>query len=229
LPIRGDLRKLFYGRKWYTVTRPRILKRAGGRFKKDGTYLGGAKCEICQKPDRTCVYTFTDRLILAPDDIRPFMFWLPLKGSAWRDQFGQEFPGLKLKGLPRKIMVQLQVCHLNHVSGDDRDENLKALCGWHHLHHDAEHHRETRCLRKDLERPLLRGVQWPAPVRGDYSSELEFCLAMQRWSVQDGDGPQRSISINDWVAEEILIRESERTCQGAVIDLDSVVWEEEAV
>jgi hypothetical protein len=230
VPIRPDLRP-FYGRTWYEVTRPRILRRAGGRFRRDGTYLGGAKCERCQKPDRQHVFTFKDRLVLAPDDVRPFMFWLAAKGDGvWRDQFGQLFPGLKLKTMTRKVWVVLQVGHVNHIAGDDRDENLRAWCPWCHLHHDAVHHRESRSMRKDVDRPLLRGIQFPAPSRADYSSEIDFCLAMQRWSIQDGDGPQRSISINDWIAEEVLLRCMEpEVYKGAAVNLDDVPWEAEAV
>ena len=40
MPIRKELRA-FYGREWCAITRPRILRRAGGRFTKDGRYLGG--------------------------------------------------------------------------------------------------------------------------------------------------------------------------------------------
>ena len=29
-------------------------------------------------------------------------------------------------GLPRKIFVHLQICHLNNSPGDDRDDNLRA-------------------------------------------------------------------------------------------------------
>lgn len=40
------------------------------------------------------------------------------------------------------------------------DANLRALCQWCHLHHDAglhiEHARATRQTRKDAARPLLR-------------------------------------------------------------------------
>lgn len=52
----------------------------------------------------------------------------------------------------------LAVAHLNHVAGDDRDENLKALCQWCHLHWDQIHHKETRSSRKDAARPLLKGA-----------------------------------------------------------------------
>jgi hypothetical protein len=39
-----------YGWHWRTVTRPQILRRAGGIFER-GAYIGGARCERCQIPD----------------------------------------------------------------------------------------------------------------------------------------------------------------------------------
>lgn len=56
----------------------------------------------------------------------------------------------------RSIRVVLTVAHLNHVAGDDRDENLKALCQWCHLVYDLEHHHATRAARKDAGRQLLQ-------------------------------------------------------------------------
>jgi hypothetical protein len=36
-----------YGHRWRTVTRPRILARAGALVAEDGWYGGGARCERC--------------------------------------------------------------------------------------------------------------------------------------------------------------------------------------
>lgn len=55
----------------------------------------------------------------------------------------------------RPVTIQIGVAHLNHVAGDDRDENLKALCRRCHLRYDAPHHAEVRATRKDRERPIL--------------------------------------------------------------------------
>ena len=43
-----------------------------------------------------------------------------------------------------KGKVILTVAHLNHIPGDCRDENLKALCQRCHLRYDRERHKETR-------------------------------------------------------------------------------------
>jgi hypothetical protein len=48
--VRADLRK-YYSRRWRTITRPEVLRRAGGVFGDDGLYQGGARCARCQCPD----------------------------------------------------------------------------------------------------------------------------------------------------------------------------------
>jgi len=52
-------------------------------------------------------------------------------------------------------VVQLGIAHLNHTPGDDRLDNLKALCRGCHLAYDAGFHKRTRSIRKDSARPLL--------------------------------------------------------------------------
>lgn len=142
MPIRPELRQ-FYGRQWRTEIRPRILQRAGD------------KCEQCGKPDRVEAWTRT-----LPHGPAPMMFWCPFGESRWRDHHGRPVPERVVRTLfsvpIRKVRVVLTVGHLNHTPGDDRDENLKALCQWCHLNYDKLHHRETRCTRKDAGRPLLR-------------------------------------------------------------------------
>jgi hypothetical protein len=71
----------------------------------------------------------------------------------WRD--GQ-FWSLRRFKAGHRVRIVLTVAHLNHVPGDNRSENLKALCQWCHLNHDKEHHAESRATRKDADRPLLQ-------------------------------------------------------------------------
>jgi hypothetical protein len=141
MPIRPELRP-FYGKEWRTVTRPRILARAGD------------KCEQCGKPNHTRVWTITAGTA---------MVWsLADEDDYWHNHLGE-----KVSVLPRSdgrvIFVVLTIAHLNHVPGDDRAENLKALCCWCHLHHDVWEHvrnaRVTRVLRKDAARPLLKAAE----------------------------------------------------------------------
>ena len=140
MPIRPELRK-FYGAEWKRSVRPRILERAG------------QKCQQCGKPNHSIAYVYCEKV-----NAQRVEYWVAQGGSVWRDSLGLVLPWSKwpARGMPRKIRVILQVAHLNHVSGDDREENLRALCGWCHLHWDAGEHRNTRASRKDAGRPLFR-------------------------------------------------------------------------
>ena len=145
MPIRPELRH-FYGRIWRTITRPRILARAGN------------KCEQCGVPNYKVAIRaagwwtlFESTPVVLKfwyNDTAAELVWTPPNGAAGG-----------LHGFPRSIcrlvVIVLTVAHLNHVSGDDRDENLKALCQWCHLNYDQTHHRETREARKDRSRPLF--------------------------------------------------------------------------
>ncbi len=146
MPIRKEYRA-FYGKTWREVTRPKILARAGN------------KCEQCGKPDRSTVW-----VISLPVSGRRTQFWQCSEALAWvRCSDGAAFPNSVFvptfrseMAAYRTILVVLTIAHLNHTPGDDRDENLKALCQWCHLNWDKIHHAETRKIRKDLARPLLR-------------------------------------------------------------------------
>ena len=162
MPIRPDLRQYYKPPAWAAVRR-RILERAGGKFAPDpwedehrdksakvlvdgrwvrpGAYLGGARCEQCKVPD----WQRVDRALAGS--------WRSMLGGGWRNCFGERIK--MLTGHYHVARIVLTVAHLNHTPGDDRDENLKALCQWCHLHYDAEHHAETRKKRKDKGRPLL--------------------------------------------------------------------------
>jgi hypothetical protein len=142
VPIRKDLRK-FYGREWRTVTRPRILARAHDR------------CEQCCVPNGAKVARLAG-------------WWSNCPGY-WSDEKGRRQSGagrfFRIAGQLHWVRIVLSVAHLNHVAGDDRDENLKALCQYCHLHFDAAHHKETRATRKDKSRPILAKLQDQGPGR----------------------------------------------------------------
>lgn len=136
MPLRKELRRKNgpYGHFWRTIVRPRILLRAGGQFNEKGKYLGGAKCERCGVPDRAIGYRNQSGRFVE----------LGEKGGR----------SAKLQGY-KVITIVLTVCHKNHQSRDNRDENLSALCQKDHLRHDRAQHKLTRQTRKDLMRPLL--------------------------------------------------------------------------
>lgn len=138
MPIRADL-KHFYGREWRLVIRPRILARAENR------------CEQCGVPNYAEVKRVRGFWLEegASWSLGAFRRWKTPTGGDWHEGHGDPL------GRRRRVRIVLTVAHLNHKSGDDRDENLRAWCQWCHLHHDLEHHAETRAIRKDAARPLL--------------------------------------------------------------------------
>jgi hypothetical protein len=147
MPIRPELRK-FYGREWQTVTRPRILKRAGD------------KCEQCGVPNHKTVLRAFGWWTEATIEATVFAMGGSLNGNAlislpWRHSGGVEQTACFLAASCHWVGIVLTVAHLNHVAGDDRDENLKAMCQWCHLDYDKDHHHQTRAARKDAARPLL--------------------------------------------------------------------------
>jgi len=164
MPLPAKVRREFFGRKWRTVVKPELLKRAGGRFDDSGQYLGGARCEDCGKPDLTQVLTVT---WTDPETEKRRMIWRYLSGGYWRNEQGA-FSSWKPPELPKRpkegngvrtIYVVLAGSHLNHTWGDDQPENLRLRCQWCHHAHDksrkAEHAAETRKGRKDADRDLL--------------------------------------------------------------------------
>ncbi len=167
MPIRADLR-VHYGPEWQTHTRPRILDRAGHR------------CEHCSKPNRIDVETRSWSIPAwgMPTEGKKreshqvhLMIWRQAglaPGDSWIVRNGEPFGAGQVPGggNPRVIRVVLTVAHLNHIAGDDRDENLAALCQWCHLIYDLEHHEESRAGRKDEDRPLLKLLSGPAAIDG---------------------------------------------------------------
>lgn len=137
MPIKPEYRK-FYGKEWRTVTRPRILERAGHR------------CEECGVPNH--------EYVLRGSSVVIGRFWrLDQPRASWYVHGIGKCPNLSIYGSRlRTVYIVLTIAHLNHKPGDDRDDNLKALCQWCHLNLDKFHHRETRATRKDAARPLLQ-------------------------------------------------------------------------
>ncbi len=182
MPIRREDRK-HYGHHWRNVVRVRILRRAGGSVNKKRQYTGGARCEKCNVIDGAKVVYHVDYpklyFVLDPQlqlfEGAPIATgydretgienkrWTPGDLSAYieRRELRRELkkkPANRAELIARPVMVvvQIGVAHLNHTPGDDRPSNLRALCRRCHLRHDEDHHRESRVIRKDAARPLLR-------------------------------------------------------------------------
>lgn len=128
MPIRPELRKFYRGPAW-KETRERILRRARNR------------CEGCRVPNRKKVFRNRG------------MWRFTYPGGTWHRENGKSTTFQP--STDRTVTIVLCLAHLNHVAGDDRDDNLKALCQWCHLNHDKPHHKQTRQTRKDASRPLL--------------------------------------------------------------------------
>jgi len=90
MPIRAEFRHL-YGRQWLTVTRPRILERAG------------EKCERCRKPLHAWIFTYTwkTRDPQFSGAFRYHMIWIKEGSKVWLNQDGRACSPLRAKGLPR--------------------------------------------------------------------------------------------------------------------------------
>jgi hypothetical protein len=131
MPIPAHIRKQFYGKEWRTVTRPRILERAVDR------------CEQCKAPNHTVIVRHAEY----PG------WWFSLDGQGHRPN-GKE-AAAKVRTMGGAVEIVLTIAHLNHKPGDDRDENLKAMCQRCHLTYDRGQHHLTRATRKDAQRPLL--------------------------------------------------------------------------
>lgn len=139
MPIRPELRQ-FYGRQWREEIRPRILERDGNA------------CKQCKVPNHATIARVSER----PG------WWFTMDGEIHQADgiLVGHFRGSEMDESYRLVGIVLTVAHLNHTAGDDRDENLAALCQWCHLHHDQQLHvqsaRETRKDRKDAARGLLQ-------------------------------------------------------------------------
>lgn len=132
MPIRPEWLK-YYGREWRREIRPRILERAGNC------------CERCKVPNHATVF-------------RRAGWWFDEALQIPRNETGKPRAGRAVVWV-RRVRIVLTVAHLNHDPTDRRNRNLRALCQWCHLHHDAPFHainaRRTRQTRKDATRPLL--------------------------------------------------------------------------
>ncbi|MCU0226465.1 MAG: HNH endonuclease [Bryobacterales bacterium] len=130
MPIRPHLRKFYRGAAWAAV-RARILQRAAHG------------CERCGKPNHAVVTVMRDGTGRWCGGVR----------DGWRDGEGRPTarPTLVALAEARQVRVVLTIAHLNHLAGDDRDENLQALCQRCHLAHDQRWHqaqaRRTRAAR----------------------------------------------------------------------------------
>lgn len=110
MPILRELRGFYSAEAGWPETRAAILARADGRCECRGRCGGKHPGERCDLPDRVWIERSPDRP------------WL------WR-----EVDPKRVSGAARVILT---VAHLNHTPGDDRPENLEALCQYCHTQYD---------------------------------------------------------------------------------------------
>ena len=122
MPIRPELRH-HYGAAWKLV-RAKILERAGNR------------CEWCRRPNRATTVVLPCGCWFAPAEGR--CGEVTTIGRPDGHVFGRT-----CSGSFRVAKTVLTVAHLNHVPGDDREENLRALCQRCHLRYDRQQHAES--------------------------------------------------------------------------------------
>lgn len=141
MPIRPELRHLYRGAAWRAM-RELILGRAKNC------------CEACKVPNK---------LGIARIDAYPG-WWFTLDGEA-HDQTGKlqfHFRGSEFDSPDRLVTIRLTLAHLNRIPGDDREENLMALCQYCHLNYNRSVNvvqaKETRLTNKDAARPILQGA-----------------------------------------------------------------------
>lgn len=161
MPIRPELRKFYTGPAW-DQARASILQRAR------------KQCEDCGKPQGKLVYVTRDgtgrwnsEITLGYQNARLLVTRVrkELAGkrrfeARWNAWYG---PGKNTAPAPESgyiycIRVVLSIAHLNHTPGDDRPENLKALCLGCHLRYDREYHKLQRSIRKDTARPVFESI-----------------------------------------------------------------------
>jgi hypothetical protein len=146
MPIKPEFRQ-FYGREWRKVIRPRILKRANN------------KCEDCGAPNHQVVLRTYGWWTMGGREASEFKHLRKKIKLEWRHAGTEPQWSIFPHEPCHWTGIVLTVAHLNHTPGDDRDENLKAMCQWCHLNYDKEHHRETRAARKDAGRPILETLR----------------------------------------------------------------------
>lgn len=130
MPIKPELRHFYRGPAW-EAKRAFVLDRANH------------ECENCGRPNRMAMWVLRD------GTGRWALYWeggtRDLWRGTWRDATGAYIAEPAQRSDPRGvwpflIRCILTVAHLNQIAGDDRDENLAALCQRCHLAHDSRSH-----------------------------------------------------------------------------------------
>jgi hypothetical protein len=143
MPIRKEERHHYEGPAWKEA-REVVLARARDC------------CERCRKPNGARVVVTSEGRSLRAGRWRPWDGRSGLWTDDWTGPDGQPCPPPSVGSRLRVTRVVLTVAHLNHQAGDNRPENLQALCQRCHLMHDLQQHvqngaRTRWAKKKNLE------------------------------------------------------------------------------
>lgn len=142
MPIKPENRH-HYGKAWKAI-RAKILERAGHC------------CEECGRPNRRNVAVFK----CGCWDISYAPGYAGGRGIWSHRRYGCES---RHEDTPRIVRTVLTIAHLNQTPGDDREENLAALCNLHHLRLDHVQHmtnsRATRNRKRGIQELPLEGLK----------------------------------------------------------------------
>ena len=140
MPIKPELRW------YYPIDWPEL--RASVRF----GHAGG-RCEQCRRPHG------------APSTISGMAAGFDPLDELWRDDRGAviAWPDYGAYATLRKMRVVLATAHLDHDPGNNRPNNLKALCQRCHLRHDRKEHRRRARITILKRRALGDLLDGPYP------------------------------------------------------------------
>lgn len=135
MPILRHLRSFYSPASGWPETRAQILARAEGRCECRGRCGGRHPGGRCGVPDRA---------LIGRSRAHPWLWTLTDEGD---------------------VRVILTIAHLNHTPGDDRPENLEALCQYCHTQYDKRaqwahrrrRHHEAALAAGQLLLPLPEG------------------------------------------------------------------------
>jgi len=133
------------------------------RIRPDALKAANYQCQTCRAPSRMLIIRDSNGDWLEVDETV----------RAWANA-----QGVKV------FMVKLSVCHLNHITTDNRPENLRVMCQLHHAQHDAGHKVAMRRFTAIVDVDELLAMTKNGPVDGLFPQLLRVYRAKRREVLQ---------------------------------------------